>query len=284
MFPLYFALLDAVAPVEVVAQRVIWSFAFLAIVLVATRGLGRLRSSLDWRVLGLLSAGALVLSINWGTYVYAVQANLVVEASLGYFINPLVSVALGVVFLGERLRRPQWIAVGVAVGAVLVLSIALGHPPWISLVLALSFGSYGLFKKRADIGAIDSLAIETTVLLPIALVILVGAELGGSASLGHVEWSTTLLLVLLGPVTAIPLVAFGAAATRLPLSALGLMQYVTPVLQFLLGVLVFGEAMSPARWVGFVLVWIALGVFTADTFRAGRGADRVKELAVAEPD
>ena len=266
------------------AHRVIWSLVFLAIVLTVTRGWRSTRASLNPRVLGLLTAGAVVLSINWGTYVYAVQESLVVEASLGYFINPLVSVALGVLFLGERLRTAQWAAVGVALIAVVALTLALGHPPWISLALAFSFGSYGLFKKRADISALGSLTVETTVLLPVALAIVLAAQAAGTATLGHTDWSTTTLLVLLGPVTAIPLIAFGAAATRLPLSVIGVMQYMTPILQFILGLVVFHEAMSTGRWIGFVLVWIALVIFTIDTVRASRAQRPVSTLAVAEPD
>lgn len=243
-----------------------------------------MRSGLNPRVVALLTAGALALSINWSTYVYAVQTNLVVEASLGYFINPLVTVGLGVVFLGERLRRGQWVAVGVALAAVVVLTVTLGHPPWISLALAFSFGSYGLFKKRADVSALGSLMIETSVLMPIAIVIVIGAELAGTATLGHNGWGTTILLVLLGPVTAIPLIAFGGAATRLPLSVLGLMQYLTPVLLFVFGITIFDEQMSTSRWVGFVLVWLALVIFTVDTYRAGRADARISALAVAEPD
>ena len=277
-------MLDDIPPIEVVAHRVIWSLVFLAVVLTVTRGWRATRASLNPRVLGLLTAGAVVLSINWGTYVYAVQESLVVEASLGYFINPLVSVALGVLFLGERLRPAQWSAVGVALVAVVVLTFALGHPPWISLVLAFSFGSYGLFKKRADISALGSLTVETTVLLPLALAIVISAQAAGTATLGHTDWSTTALLVMLGPVTAIPLVAFGAAATRLPLSVIGVMQYMTPILQFILGLVVFHEAMSTGRWIGFVLVWIALVIFTVDTVRSTRAKRPISTLAVAEPD
>ena len=283
-FPLYFSLLDGIPPIEIVAHRVIWSLVFLAIVLTVTRGWRATKVSLNPRVLWLLAAGAVVLSINWGTYVYAVQENLVVEASLGYFINPLVSVALGVLFLGERLRPAQWSAVGVALVAVAVLTVTLGHPPWISLALAFSFGSYALFKKQAGIGALGSLTVETTVLLPVALAIVVAAQLAGTATLGHTDWSMTMLLILLGPVTATPLVAFGAAATRLPLSVIGIMEYVTPVLQFILGLVVFHEAMSTGRWLGFVLVWIALVIFTVDTVRASRQRQPVSTLVVAEPD
>lgn len=282
-FPLYFALLDGVSPIEVVANRVIWSLAFLAVLLTAMRGWRHLRHSLDRLTLIRLALGAVFLSINWGTYVWAVQMNMVVDASLGYFINPLVSVALGVLFLGERLRRNQWLAVILAFIAVLVLTFAMGHPPIVALVLATSFGLYGLFKKQAAIGAVQSLTVETAVLAPLAIMVMAWTQFGGTAVLGHTTWNLTLLLVLLGPVTAIPLIAFGASATRVPLSTLGLLQYVTPIVQFILALTVFGEAMSTWRWIGFVLVWIALAVFTIDTLRGPRGSTD-EQLTVAVPD
>ncbi len=282
-FPLYFALLDDVSPVEVVAHRIIWSLLFLAIVLTAMRGWRELRAAMSARVLTLLGAGALALSLNWGTYVWAVQANQVVEGSLGYFINPLVSVALGVLFLGEQLRRAQWAAVAIATLAVLVLSVAMGRPPWVSLILALSFGLYGLLKKQADVGAVQSLTIETALLFPVAAATIAVLAVNGTWSVGTGGPGIATLLVLLGPVTAIPLIAFGAAATRIPLSTLGLMQYFTPTVQFAIGLLVFDEQMTTGRWIGFGLVWIALVVFTYDTLRAARST-AVPRLAVAEPD
>lgn len=285
-FPLYFALLQGIAPLEVVAYRVIWSLAFLVIVMTVMRGWRQLRAIVTWRVVLSLAVGAILLSVNWGTYVYAVQSDRVVEASLGYFINPLVSVGLGVLFLGERLRRNQWIAVALAVLAVLVLTVTMGTPPWISLILAFSFGLYGLVKKRVGIGAAQSLLIETAVLFPIAIAIVTLNARAGSAAFGHVSTGTDILLMMLGPVTAIPLMAFGAAATRIPLSTLGILQYLTPVGQFLLGVTVFNEAMTQGQWIGFGLVWIALVLFSLDTFRATRARTRTDaaELAVVELD
>lgn len=235
------------------------------------------------RTLAFLAAGSVVLAVNWTTYVYAVEANLVVEASLGYFINPLVSVALAVLVLGERLRRAQWAAVAIGLVAVIVLTIAMGHPPWISLILALSFGSYGLFKKQANVGAVESLAIETAVLLPVAGVVLAVFWASAAMQFARTDLPISLLLVLLGPITALPLLAFGASATRIPLSSLGLLQYGTPVLQFLLGLFVFHEDMSVGRWIGFILVWIALVIFSVDTVR-GASTAAADRLAVAEPD
>ncbi len=231
----------------------------------------------------MLAVGAAFLAINWGTYVYAVATNQVVEASLGYFINPLVSVGLGVLLLRERLRPGQWAAVGVAVLAVAVLTVSYGRLPWISLVLAFSFGIYGLMKKQVGVGSVESLTIETAVLSPIAVVVMI-AGLASGTSAASQGGGLLILLVLLGPVTAIPLLAFGGAATRIPLSSLGIMQYITPVFQFLLGVTVFHEAMSPLRWVGFLLVWASLVVMSVDGLRQARSGSRGKGLDVIEPD
>ena len=292
LFPLYFALLDSVSPMEVVAHRVVWSLVFLVIALYVIRGWRNLvRTMRSKRTFGLLALAALFLSINWGVYVWAVQSNLVVEASLGYFINPLVSVGLGVVILRERLRHLQWAAVGLAIVGVIVLAVAMGHPPWISLVLATSFGIYGLLKKVVDVGSVPSLTIETVVLAPVALMIILIALRGGHADLIQDGPGTTALLVMLGPVTAIPLIAFGAAATRIPLSSLGLMQFLTPILQFIMGITIFHESMTTGRWLGFIIVWLALGLFGFDLIRHSRSGNvngnrpsRIDTLEVVEPD
>ncbi len=207
------------------------------------------------------------------------------EASLGYFINPLVSVGLGIVFLRERLRTGQWVAVAVAVVAVVVLSVSYGRLPWISLVLAFTFGTYGLLKKQVGVGSVPSLTIETAALTPLALALMIVLTAQGSSALSQGGGDTAVLLVLLGPVTAVPLLAFGGAATRIPLSTLGLMQYLTPVLQFLLGVLVFDEAMSTMRWIGFLLVWASLVIMSIDGLRHARsGRNAADDLEVIEPD
>ena len=292
LFPLYFALLDSVSPMEVVAHRVVWSLVFLAVVLFIIRGWRNLvRTMRSKPTFGLLALAAVFLSINWGVYVWAVQSNLVVEASLGYFINPLVSVGLGVVILRERLRHLQWAAVGLAIVGVIVLAVAMGHPPWISLVLASSFGVYGLLKKVVDVGSVPSLTIETVVLAPVALMIILIALRGGHADLIQDGPGTTALLVMLGPVTAIPLIAFGAAATRIPLSSLGLMQFLTPTLQFIMGITIFHESMTTGRWLGFIIVWLALGLFGFDLIRHSRSGNvngyrpsRIDTLEVVEPD
>jgi chloramphenicol-sensitive protein RarD len=206
----------------------------------------------------------------------------VVEASLGYFINPLVSVVVGVVIQRERLRRGQWIAVGIAILAVGVLTFSYGRLPWISLILAFSFGIYGLIKKQVGVGSVESLTIETAALAPIALAVMAWFATNDDSAMTSGETSTVLLLILLGPVTAIPLLAFGGAATRIPLSTLGLLQYFTPVFQFILGVAVFGEQMTTARWLGFLLVWASLVVMTVDGLRHAR--NRADDLEVVEPD
>lgn len=271
---------------EVVANRVIWSLVFLAILTTATRGwASTLSAARSRRTVGTLAVAAAFLALNWGVYVYAVESNQVVEASLGYFINPLVSVALGVLFLHERLRRGQWLAVAIAVLAVAVLTVSYGRLPWISLILAVSFGTYGLLKKQVGIGAVESLTIETAALAPLALVFMAVYAANGQSALFSGDTRSVILLILLGPVTALPLLAFGGAATRIPLSTLGLMQYFTPVFQFLIGVFVFGEAMSTSRWIGFLLVWISLVVMSVDGLRHARdGRSTTSELEVMEPD
>lgn len=278
--------MDQVSPVEVVAHRVIWSLVFLAIIIAIARTWRTIIEVLTWRRVGLLTLAAVFLAINWGVYVYAVASNQVIEASLGYFINPLVSVALGVIFLRERLLTGQWVGVGIAIFAVFVLTLSYGQVPWISLTLAFSFGTYGLIKKFVGIGAVASLTIETAVLAPLALIFLLQWEFSGSAAFILDGATITVLLVLLGPVTAIPLLAFGASANRIPLSTMGVLQYLTPILQFLLGLFVFQEAMNSARWIGFILVWIALIIFTIFALkqqRDGKASRTLEELEVSEP-
>jgi chloramphenicol-sensitive protein RarD len=232
---------------------------------------------------------AVFISINWLVYVYAVDTDQVVQTSLGYFINPLISVALGVILLRERLRALQWVAVGIAIIAVAVLTISYGTVPWISLTLAFSFGMYGFLKKLARIGSIESLAIETAALAPFALALMVMWEADGRAAFVLDGWQISVLLVLLGPITALPLLAFGGAATRIPLSTLGVLQYITPTMLFLFGVFLFNEAMPTSRWVGFLFVWVSLVVFSIDAYRYSRRstkdrrAELLEEIEVSEP-
>ena len=288
-FPIYFALLDAVSPIEVVAHRIIWTLVFLIIVITIAKTWRSVKRALNTKTILILLAAAVFISINWLFYVYAVATDQVVQASLGYFINPLISVALAVILLRERLRITQWVAVVIAVVAVAVLTVSYGSVPWISLVLGFSFGMYGLLKKVANVGSTESLAIETAALAPFAFALMGLWEWNGQAAFVLDGWQISILLVLLGPVTALPLLAFGGAATRIPLSTLGLLQYITPILQFALGVYVFNEAMPTSRWIGFFIVWTALVVFSIDAYRHSRqrGRDRssklIDQLEVSEP-
>ena len=267
-FPLYWPLLEPSGAVEILAHRIFWSMIVVLGVVVALRKRDSLRATFaQRRTRWLLVVAAALITVNWGTYIWGVNNHHVVETSLGYFINPLVSVLIGVVVLGERLRRLQWAALTLAGIAVLALTLEYGRPPWVALILAFSFGSYGLAKKKANAGAVESLVVETLVVSPVALGYVVfltatGASTFGANGAGHVA-----LVVGTGVVTVLPLLAFGGAATRIPLSTLGLMQYVTPTVQFLLGILFFHEPMPAMRWVGFSLIWLALVLFTAESLR-----------------
>ena len=284
LFPLYFPLLKPATPLEIVAHRIIWSLLFVAILLTFGRRWSWVVPFLrDRRRLLILSVAAVVIGINWGVYIWAVNSDHVVEAALGYFINPLVTVLLGVVVLGERLRRAQWAAVGLAAVAVVVLTVAYGRLPWVALTLAFSFATYGLMKNRVRMPAVESLAVECALLFLPATALLLVLQARGTLVFSHTTWHVSLLLGLAGVITAIPLICFGAAAARIPLSTMGLLQYLTPILQFLIGVLVFDEAMPASRWVGFALVWAALVVFTVDTLRAARAA-RAAETPPALPE
>ncbi len=266
LFPLYFHHLRAASALEILSHRILWSLVVTLAIVLATRG-RRPPAAVRWtpQLAGRVTLAAVLIAVNWLVYTWAVNHDHVVEAALGYFVNPLVTVALGVVVLGERLRRLQWAAVGLGVVSVVVLTVALGRPPWISLVLALSFAGYGFLKKQVPLPAVRSLLAETAVLAPAALVTVVVLAAQDTAAFGRSgEASTTALLVIAGPVTTIPLVLFAAAARRIPLTLLGLLQYLTPVGQFLCGVLVFHERLTPARWAGFVLVWGALALLSAD--------------------
>ncbi|MBD5786720.1 EamA family transporter RarD [Cellulosimicrobium terreum] len=272
--PLFFPLLEPAGPVEIIAHRVVWSLVVCAVLLLATRGVGRFVAVLrSPRTLAALGLAAVLIAVNWTTYVYGVLSGQVLDAALGYFVNPLVTVLLAVLVLRERLRPAQWVALALGAGAVLVISAGMGRVPWIALGLALSFGLYGLVKNRVGrtVEALPGLAVETATLAPLALVYLVwlGATGAGTFSLAD-EPAHALLLASSGLVTALPLLMFSAAARRIPLSLVGMLQYLAPVLQLLCGLLVFHEPMPPARWVGFALVWLALGVLSADALRTTR--------------
>ncbi|SFO13697.1 chloramphenicol-sensitive protein RarD [Geodermatophilus obscurus] len=274
-FPLYFPLLEPAGGVEIVAHRVVWSLLFVALLLTALRRWPLVRAAVtDRRTLLVLAGASVLIAANWLVFVYGVNSGHVVETSLGYFINPLVSVLLGVVVFSERLRPLQWTAVGLATVAVVVLTIDHGRPPWIALTLAATFGAYGLLKKLVRVEAAPGLFVETLVTVVPALVVLgvlhgTGRGTAGGEGTGHL-----LLLMASGVATAVPLLLFAAAARRIPLSTVGLLQYVTPLMQLALGVFVFHEPMPPARLAGFAIVWAALAVFTVDSLRSARAAGR----------
>ena len=281
LFPLYWPLLEPSSPLEVLAHRVLWSLVVVGVLLAATRRVDRVRAAVaDRRRLLMLATAAVVVAVNWGTYIYGVSSDQVVETSLGYFVNPIVTVLLGVLVLGERLRPAQWAAMSVAFVAVVVLSVEGGRPPWIALVLAFSFGTYGLLKKTVGVGAVEGLAIETAVLFPVAAVFVAVLGVTGAGTFGSEGSGHALLLALSGVVTAVPLLMFGAAASRIPLSTLGVLQYVAPTIQFLIGITVFDEPLPPVRLLGFVLVWLGLVMFTVDLVRFHR---RQLRLAVTAP-
>lgn len=293
LFPLYWPLLKPSGAGEILAQRMVWSLVAVGIVLVVQRRWAWIRPLLRQpRRLVLLASAATVVSVNWGTYIWGVNSGHVVETSLGYFINPLLTIALGVLVLRERLRPVQWLAVGVGAVSVAVLTVGYGRLPWIALVLAASFGSYGLIKKKVALGGLESLAAETAFqFLPALGYLLVLAALGtgtfGRAVPGSYGWGHSVLLAVSGVVTALPLVCFGAAAVRVPLTTLGLLQYLAPVFQFVLGITVDHERMPPERWIGFALVWLALALLTWDALRQGRRAAisrREAEASVATLD
>jgi chloramphenicol-sensitive protein RarD len=269
LFPLYWPLLKPSGPVEILAHRIMWSLLAVLVMLAFARHWIR---GLTWRRMGLLAVAAATITVNWGVYIYAVNSGHTLDAALGYFINPLISVVFGVLIFHERLRRWQWAAVGLGAGAVVVLSVDHGRPPWIALVLALAFATYGLVKKFADMPSLESLAVETAVMFLPALGFALVLEGRGDAAFGHHGIWHAVLLVTGGVVTAIPLLLFNGAATRLPLSVIGMLQYLTPVLQFLIGLLVHRESMPAGRWAGFILVWLALTVLTWDGLRARRAA------------
>jgi chloramphenicol-sensitive protein RarD len=265
-FPLYWPILEPASAAEILAHRVLWSAATMALLLVVLRRTRAFRALLgDRRVVLLLGIAAAVISVNWLTYIWGVNNGRVVETSLGYFINPLVTVLMGVLILGERLRRLQWVALSVAAIAVVVLALDYGRLPWVALVLAFSFGSYGLAKKTANVAAVESLTLETLLISPLAAGYLLWLGSAGLADFGAHGFGHAALLATTGIVTAVPLICFGAAAVRVPMVTLGLLQYLAPVLQFALGVFWFHEDMPAGRWVGFALVWVALVLFTVET-------------------
>lgn len=283
-FPLYFKLLQPAGALEILSHRIVWSVLVVALLLSAMRNWRFLSRLLrNRRLLGGVSLAAVLIGLNWGTYIYAVNSDRVVETALGYFITPLVSVVLGVTTLGERLRRAQWTAVGIGALAVAVLTVDYGRPPYIALILAASFGSYGMIKKRLGLPPAEGLFVESSVLALPALAYVTWLGVRADAAFGHVSTGHTLLMVSSGAATAVPLLLFAGAANRVPLSALGILQYVAPILQFACGVLIFHEPMPPARLAGFALVWLALMIFTVDSIRRARSTRAAARTGEAEP-
>lgn len=266
LFPLYFKLLQQVPPLELLLHRMLWCLVFLLVVL-AWRGQWRWFSPIlrQPRVLASFALSALLLSANWFLYIWAINNDRIVEASLGYFINPLVNVMLGFLLLRERLRTTQKLAVLLAALGVVWLTWQTGALPWIALVLAGSFGCYGLLRKTAALGALEGLSLETMMLAPLALVAMVWLTATGTAAWPQVGWSQQGLLLLAGPITAIPLLLFAAGARRIPLSLLGMLQYIGPSLQLAIGVWLFHEPFGPARMIGFVIIWSALAIYSLES-------------------
>jgi chloramphenicol-sensitive protein RarD len=280
LLPLYWPLLEPAAPTEILAHRIAWSLVFLAALLAATTGFAWLRR-LSRRQVGLLAVAAVLVTANWGLYIYGVNSEHVVETALGYFINPLVTVALAVVLLGERLNRAQWTAVAIAAAGCVVLTVDYGRPPWIALGLAFSFGFYGLIKKRAGVDGVQSLTLETGLLFVPAVAYVLFLQSSGRGTFTSEGVGHALLLAAGGVATAVPLVLFGLAAFRMRLSTLGLIQYLAPVMQFLIGVVIYSEPMPAPRLAGFACVWVALAIFSFDGLREARSARGAARLAVA---
>jgi chloramphenicol-sensitive protein RarD len=276
VFPLYLALLAPVPALEVLAHRIVWCCVFVVAWLALRGELPAMRTALANRGtrLRLAVTGALI-SVNWLTYVWAINHGHVIDSSLGYFINPLVSVALGVVVLSERLYRAQWTAVALAAAGVLYLAVVTGRPPWIALVLAFSFGLYGLIRKVVAVESLPALATETLLLAPLAAGYLLWVGAQGTGAFGRLGIGMDLLLLGSGVATAVPLALFGYGARRIPLSTVGLTQYLAPSMQLLLGVFFFGEPFPRARAIGFALIWCGLAIYAIDRLRRGRAATRL---------
>lgn len=270
-FPIYWKALHALPALEILSSRIVWSLLFIGLLLAQRRRWRWLAEARrDWRVLLLYLLSGAILAVNWYTYIWAVNVDRVVETSLGYFINPLLSVLLGVLLLRERLRQGQWTAVVVAAAGVIYLTFVYGRLPWVALTLALSFGIYGYIRKTGALGALEGLALETAWMFLPALLYLLLLQAQGIGHFGHVDAWTTLLLVGSGVATAVPLLWFGLAARRIPLSTIGILQYIAPTCQFLIGVFLYDEPFSRNQLLGFSLIWLALLIYTVDGAAHGR--------------
>jgi len=271
LFPIYWKFLHDVPALQVIGHRIGWSFLLLLLVILVSGQWSEFRTAaLQRKVIGLYSIAAVLLTINWLVYVWGVNAGFIVETSLGYFINPLLSVLLGVIFLRERLRPAQWIPVSIAAIGVLYLTVIYGRLPWIALTLAFSFGFYGLVKKLAPLGSLHGLTLETGMVFPAALIYLWIVQVNGSGAFLHQTRLTDGLLIAAGAVTTIPLLMFASAARRIPLTVVGLLQYIAPTLQFLIGVLIYKEPFDRAHFIGFAIVWLALIIFGVENYASRR--------------
>lgn len=281
LFPLYWKLLDQSGALELLAHRVLWSLVTIVILVAVLRKFAAVKALLaEPRRRWPLVAAAFLISANWGTYIWAVNNGHVVETSLGYFITPLFTVLLGVFVLKERLRPMQWTALGIAFVAVAGLTVENGRPPWVAIILTFSFGFYGLAKKKAGAGAIEGMAIESGTVVPFAIVGIIALGLHGDASVTHHGTAYLVFVLLTGPITAVPLLLFGAAATRVSMTTLGLLNYIAPIMQFIFGLVIFHEQMTPMRWAGFGLVWVALALFTFDSMHTRRRNLALERTAV----
>ncbi|HEY0687420.1 MAG TPA: EamA family transporter RarD [Kribbella sp.] len=282
LFPLYWKLLDSSGAVELLAHRILWSLVTVVVLVLVRNRFAQVRLLMaDPRRRWPLMIGAVLISVNWGGYIWGVNHGRVVETSLGYFITPLFTVLLGVLVLKERLRLAQWIALAVASVAVIGLTIENGRPPWVAITLTFSWGFYGLVKKRAGAGAVEGMAVESGTVAPIALVAVLVLAFQGHSTVTHEGGGYLALVLLTGPLTVVPLLLFGAAATRVSMTTLGLLNYVAPIMQFVVGVLVFHEMMPPMRWVGFGLVWLALVILTWDGLAQRRRTPALEPASTA---
>lgn len=273
LFPLYWPLLKPALPLEILAHRVTWSLVIGLVAVVIRHHFNSVWQMLkDRRVFGWLALASVALSFNWGIFIWAINSGHVVESALGYYINPLVMIAAGVLLLGERMRSVQWIAVMFGGLSVIILSVDYGHPPYIALSLAFSWGCYGLVKKHLSLGAVETLTIETMFMVIPAVGYLLVLSHRGSGQFGS-STHMTLLLMTAGAVTAIPLLLFNGATSRIPLSTVGLLQYINPTIQFVIGILLRHEKMSEGRWIGFILIWVALVLLSVDGYRSSRAID-----------
>lgn len=281
LFPLYWKPLHDVPALQIIGHRIGWSFILLVVIILVTKQWGAFRAAIaNRRTLLAYTATAMLISINWLVYVWAINAGYIVESSLGYFINPLLSVLLGVIFLRERLRVWQWLPLALAALGVVIVSVSYGSFPWISVSLALSFGLYGLVKKKAPLNSLYGLTLETGIVFVPALIYLITVDAQGQGAFLHTDILSNLLMIGAGAVTAIPLMLFSSATQRIPLSMVGILQYITPTTQFLLGVFLYKEPFTMIQLVGFSLVWLALIFFTIEGFIARR-ARQLEPVAAA---